>query len=285
VSDLDIGVIYTHERAMIARLLPTLRDSAGGYSTRLLLVDNATDEDVHGIASVFPESSVIRNETRLAYGANLNVILKASDAPFVLLMNTDMYFDPAEQCLGKMLDFMHANPDCGVAGCQLRHADGTQAYSARRFQRLSTILARRCGLGRWMRGTLDDYFYRHQDMSAAWPCDWLSGCFLLVRRETFDEVGFFDTRFEKYFEDVDFCRRVTQAGWRVMYNGSTYCYHLEQRASKRIFSADARQHARSYLRWLLKWGFATPPPAAGPDSDDAAPARRLDTPKRDRRAA
>ena len=41
-----------------------------------------------------------------------------------------------------------------------------------------------------------------------------------------------------------------------MYHGGTYCYHLERRASKHLFSADARKHAQSYLGWLMKWGFS-----------------------------
>jgi hypothetical protein len=48
---------------------------------------------------------------------------------------------------------------------------------------------------------------------------------------------------------------MSRAGWRVMYNGQTSCLHFEQRASKRLLSRDAFEHARSYLRWLTKWGF------------------------------
>ena len=76
----------------------------------------------------------------------------------------------------------------------------------------------------------------------------------MVRRQAAGEVGFLDVRFRKYFEDVDFCLRMARAGWRVMMNGQTYCYHLEQRASRNIFSKDALVHLQSYLRWLAKWG-------------------------------
>jgi GT2 family glycosyltransferase len=130
------------------------------------------------------------------------------------------------------------------------------------------ILARRLGLGRWMRRTLADYLYEEYAPEESWECDWLSGCFLMVRREAFEEVGFFDTGFAKYLEDVDICLRMARSDWRVMYNGGTYCYHLEQRGSRRLFSTDALQHLRSYLRWVLKWGFAPDrhesPPAAYP---------------------
>ena len=106
-----------------------------------------------------------------------------------------------------------------------------------------------------MRGTVRDYLYADRAVDASFKCDWLSGCFLLLRREAADAVGAFDEKFVKYFEDVDICLRMARAGWQVMYHGATYCYHLEQRDSKRLFSPDARRHLRSYLRWLMKWGF------------------------------
>jgi len=267
-ADVEIGLIYTYEQDLISRLLPSLRDSVGNHSARLILVDNAATDDVEAYARVFDRHHIVRNETRLPYGANLNRILEASRSPYVLLLNTDMYFEPRAECVAKMVGFMRAHPDCGVAGCRILHADGAHAPSARRFQTARTIAARRLGMGRWMPEALAEYFYATRDMHAAWPCDWLSGCFLMVRREAVEQVGYFDPRFVKYFEDVDFCLRMTRAGWRVMYNGATYCYHLEQRASKRLLSQDAWLHARSYLRWLRKWGFS---PEIAPERE---PSRR-----------
>lgn len=256
VADIDIGVVYTYEQQYMPKLLTTLRNSADGVSLRLLLVDNASTDGADQWRPYFPGLTVLRNDLRLHYAANLNRVLAASTAPYVLLLNTDMYFDPAEQCLAKMLRFMRSRPDCGIAGCRLLRGDGSHAPSARRFQTLSVILARRCGLGGILSGTLNDYFYAEHSVDQSWSCDWLSGCFLMVRRAAFDDVGYFDAGFIKYFEDVDICLRMARAGWQVMYHGGTSCYHLEQRASVRWFSVDARRHLRSYLRWLWKWGFS-----------------------------
>jgi len=258
-ADLELGVIYTYERDLIERLLTTLRCSGEGLRMRLILVDNASAEGVDQWADCFPDTRVVRNRRRLLYAANLNRILAVSRSPLLLLLNTDMYFDPQEQCLAKMVRFMQAHPDCGIAGCRLHHADGTHAPSARRFQTPAVILARRLGLGRLLRRSLEAYFYHEHALDECWECDWLSGCFLMLRRQAVEEVGGFDVGYGKYFEDVDMCLRMARAGWSVMYNGGTYCYHLEQRASRRLFSVDALRHARAYLRWLLKWGFAPRP--------------------------
>jgi GT2 family glycosyltransferase len=265
--DLDLGVIYTHERDLMPPLLSSLAASGDGLRMRLLLIDNVSKEGVEPYRQYFPETIVQRNEKRLLYGANLNRIIRASMARYVLLLNTDMYFDPPAQCLSRMVKFMDRHPECGVSGCRLHHADGEFAYPARRFQTLPLIAARRLGLGRWLHKTVDHHFYREHSINDSWECDWLSGCFLMVRREAINDVGFFDEGFVKYFEDVDMCLRMARAGWKVMYNGDAYGYHLEERGSKRIFSPDARRHLRSYLHWLWKWGFspereATAAPAA-----------------------
>ncbi len=253
-TDLDVGVIYTHERNLMPRLLATLAASADGLAVRLILVDNASIDGVEAFRHVMPQTQVVRNPGRLSYAANLNRVVRASTARYVLLLNTDMFFDPRAQCLARMVEFMDARPDCGLAGCRLYHEDGQYAFPARRFQTVPIILARRCGLGRLMPRVLDRYLYRDRDVHESFDCDWLSGCFLLARREALGQTGAFDERFVKYFEDVDICLRMRRSGWRVMVHGGTYCYHLEQRGSSTPLSIDAWRHLRSYAHWLRKWG-------------------------------
>ncbi|MEN6407664.1 MAG: glycosyltransferase [Thermoguttaceae bacterium] len=263
--DLDIGVIYTHERDLMPRLLETMARSGRGLSMRLLLVDNASD-GVRPWLGYFSETEVLKNSRRLSYAANLNRILDASTARYVLLMNTDMYFDPNEPCLARMVEFMDCQPRCGLAGCRLLHADGSEALAARRFPTLPLIAARRCGLGRWLRRSVDRHFYAERAPTDTWSCDWLSGCFLMFRREAIRQVGRFDEGYGKYFEDVDIGLRTARAGWHVMHHGATFCYHLEQRASRRLLSADAWRHLRAYVHWLGKWGVSVPTSAPSPST-------------------
>jgi GT2 family glycosyltransferase len=253
--DLDIGVIYTGERDLMGPLLSTMKASAPGLNYRLILVDNDSPDGIEPWRQIIPETKVLKNSKRLHYAANMNRIVEASTARYVLLMNTDMFFDPRQNCLSRMVRFMDSHPDCGVAGCRLLHADGCDAHAARRFQTLSVILARRFGLGGFLRRTLDHYFCMDHAPGESFECQWLSGCFLMLRSKAAEQVGPFDESFGKYFEDVDICLRMARAGWRVMYHGAVSTYHLEQRASRHWFSADAWRHLRSYLLWLSKWGY------------------------------
>jgi N-acetylglucosaminyl-diphospho-decaprenol L-rhamnosyltransferase len=268
--DLDIGVIYTHERELMPRLLTTMSASGRGLRSRLILVDNASKDGVDRWTGFFDETLVLRNDQRLTYSANLNRILGASSARYVLLMNTDMYFDPGEQCLGRMVALMDSEPRCGLAGCRILRADGGNAHGARRFPTLPLVMARRCGLGGLLRRSLENHFYAEHGPDETWACDWLSGCFLMVRREAFKEVGPLDEGYGKYFEDVDYCLRMSRAGWQVMHHGATSCFHLERRASKNLFKADAWIHILSYVRWLGKWGFRPDPLRKGSTPGDGA---------------
>jgi GT2 family glycosyltransferase len=265
MNDLDIGVIYTHERQWMPRLLDSLAGSSGNLKTRLILIDNASEGGVEPYARRFGTTRVIRNKRRLFYSANLNQILHAASARYTLLLNTDVYFDPEEQCVAQMASFMDSHPQCGMAGCRVYRPNGQYAYPARRFPTFPMVLARRLALEGLLRGTLDDYLYCGQDAAGTWPCDWIAGCFMLIRREAFQQVGDFDTRFVKYFEDVDYSLRMAQAGWQVVHHGATYCYHVESRSSRNLLSADAWRHLQSYLRWLRKWGVAPGRCAAPPD--------------------
>jgi len=251
--DVDMGVIYSGEDELIGDLLPALERSGDDLRKRLILIDNATASGVSRWESVFRETTVLRNQRSLGYAANLNRVLEAASARYVLLLNTDMQFEPAEQCVMKMVQFMDERPDCGISICRVYHADGSFAYPARRYQTLATLAARRLPLGGLLSKSLDRYLYRDRDVNSVFDCDWVSGCFMMLRRAAAADVGRFDVGFYKYFEDVDMCRRLHLAGWRVMYNGGTQCVHLEQRASKRAISRDGWLHLRAYVRWLLKW--------------------------------
>ena len=235
-------------------LLATMKASAPGLNYRLILVDNHSHDGIESWRRIIPETKLLKNTERLHYAANMNRILADSTARYVLVMNTDMFFDARQSCLSRMVAFMDAHPQCGIAGCRLLHADGHVARSARRLQTLSVILARRFGLGGFMRRTLDRYFCMDHAPGESFECQWLSGCFLMLRNKAAEQVGRFDESFGKYFEDVDMCLRMARAGWRVMYHGATSAYHIEQRASRQLLSTDAWKHLRSYLYWLSKWG-------------------------------
>lgn len=251
--DLDVGLIYTYEDAWMMPIVRSLASSGPGLRMRLLLVDNASQSGVESWMHEFSESIAIRNERRLGYAANLNRILERSTARYALLLNTDMFFDPQEACLTKMVRFMDANPSCGLSTCRLYRYDDSYAFGPRRYPSIRGAIGRRFESLGLFRSHVDDSQYRDRDPFDSFACDWFTGCLFMARKAAVERVGLLDERFKKYYEDVDWCCRFNDAGYDVVHYGGTYCFHAEQRASKRIFSVDGRRHLVSFAKWLWKW--------------------------------
>jgi len=251
--DLDVGLIYTYEDAWMMPIVRSLARSGPGLRMRLLLVDNASERGVEPWMHEFSESVAIRNDRRLGYAANLNRILERSAARHVLLLNTDMFFDPREACLTKMVRFMDRNPNCGLSSCRLYRYDNSYAYGPRRYPSVRGAIGRRFESLGLFHQHVEDAHYRDHDPHSSFACDWFTGCLFMARSTAVEKVGLLDEGFKKYYEDVDWCGRFNDAGFDVVHNGGTYCFHAEQRASKKIFSVDGRKHLKSFARWLWKW--------------------------------
>ena len=249
--DLTISIISTNEKHFLDVLLPQIPMVAVGVDFEVLLVDNASTDGTSELANRYNFVRIIRNEQKKTFCANHNIAIEQAKGTYVLLLNPDICFDTQEPCLSKMFNFMQQHSDCGISACRVYNYNHDFAFPARRFQTLSIIVARRIPFLA-SKKIIDRYFYSEHNINSTFEADWLSGCFLFVRKTMLDQTGLLDTRFEKYFEDVDLCRRAKAFGWKVLYFGGTFYYHLEQRASKKIFSTDALKHLKSWFIWKLK---------------------------------
>lgn len=250
--DLSVTLVSTNERHYIEPMLPELYRAAEEIRMEVLLVDNVCTDGTADLEGRFPFLRVLRNSERHSFSWNHNRGTVESRGRYVLCLNPDVRFDRDASCIRKMVQFMDSHPDCGLSGCQVFDRCGEFAHPARRFQSLRIVLARRCQRLFGSQRVLDRYFYADQPITATFACDWLSGCFLFMRREALQETGLFDVGYGFYFEDVDICRRMTAHGWDVLYYGGAAYTHLEQRASTRLFSRKARVHLRSWAHWLGK---------------------------------
>ena len=137
--------------------------------------------------------------------------LASADPPqFVLLLNSDTLVEPG--ALKPLLDFMDAHPRAGIAGNQLLKMDGTPGPSPFRYLGLATELDRGLQLGA-VRRLLSRWVGVHQGVDAE-RAEWVSGACMIVRSALIREIGLLDEGFFTYFEDVDWCVRARDAGWR-----------------------------------------------------------------------
>lgn len=223
---------------MMDALLLSARAIGG---VQILVVDNCSrDGSVDLLRSMGSNIELFCNSENVGFGRANNQCLAAARGAYVLLLNTDSFVDP--QTLRATLDYMEGHPKCGVLGARLVGRDGTLQPSCRYFPSVFNVFLSSTGMSKgfpWVR-TIDEMTWDH---SSARDCDWVPGCYYLIRREVLDCVGLFDPRFFLYYEEVDHCRAVKAAGWSVTYFPGATVVHIggESAKSDGNFAADSRQ--------------------------------------------
>lgn len=228
----DIIVVNFNTAHLLHDMFAAVAASIGCPSTRFLCVDNAsTDNSLEVFRTRYPDVHLESNLVNIGFGRANNQVLPAVQGDYVLLLNTDAFVAP--DTLAKTVSYMERHPDCGVLGVRLVGRDGTLQPSCRYFPTPLNIFLERAGLARFFPGVqrVDDMSWNH---AAVRECDWVPGCYYLIRRKALDEVGLFDPRYFLYYEEVDHCRRIKQAGWKVIYYPDTQVVHIGGESAKSV---------------------------------------------------
>ncbi len=238
----------------------SLLKQPGGRDMEIIVVDNASsDESVSLLRSDFPEITVIANKTNAGLSTGVNVGLRRASKEYYLVLNPDIIV--LDGAVNNMAAYLDQNPGVGIVGGKLLSPNGELQSSCFRFYTPVTILQRRTWLGktRWGRRGVDHFLMKDYDRNTARDVDWLMGSCLMSRAAAVKEVGGMDENFFLYFEDVDWCRRMWQAGWRVTYLPSAEFSHYYQHSSRRgglaglITNRVAREHVKSALKYFWKY--------------------------------
>jgi GT2 family glycosyltransferase len=241
-----------------AHLLQRLRDTlarAAGVSLRVLAVDNgSSDRSAALMRACIACEVLIENTQNLGFARANNQLLPHVTAEYALLLNTDAFVEPLT--IATTLRYMDEHPRCGILGVRLTDDAGALQPSRRSFPTPLTLFLRRTGLQRWVpvRGARHDI---EEDHASEGECDWVPGCYYLVRRAVLQDIGLFDPRFFLYCEEVDHCRRARKAGWTVAYLPSTSVVHLGGESARSVASLSAHRQisplqAESELLYMRK---------------------------------
>jgi N-acetylglucosaminyl-diphospho-decaprenol L-rhamnosyltransferase len=215
----------------------------------LVLVANAVDP----LPSLPADMLIVQIERPQGYAANANRGIAMTQAPYVVVCNTDAIATPGS--VRTLREFASSRPRAGIVGPELRYPDGSWQAARRSFPTLGTTLLRRPPLRfffdpeRWQRA-----HYLLDDRSAtATEADWMMGAFLLLRREMLDELGGFDEGFRLYGEDIDLCYRAAKAGWERWFVPEAIVHHTYAAViDHRFLTRRTIWHWRSMARFARK---------------------------------
>lgn len=217
---LDIIIVNYNSTDDLFRCLRSIQNLDNGIICRISVQDNASDDDVYRVGSEFPQVIVCKNNHNIGFARAINNGLRQVTAPYVALINPDTIV--REGCFEVILKYMEKNTDIGVVGPRILDMDGTTQGSARAFPTPFTgLFGRSTLLTKWFPNnpvTRANMLTSRGHGKTPRGVDWVSGACMVVRRKAIDEVGFMDTRFFLYWEDADWCRRMWQKGWKVVYH-------------------------------------------------------------------
>jgi GT2 family glycosyltransferase len=236
-TPLDVLVVNYNTAKLLQPMFDALRQSNSADLTRYLMVDNASaDNSLECLASICPEALLLANDNNVGFGRANNQLVEHLQGKYALLLNTDAFV--AADTLNKTLEYMEAHPDCGVLGVRLVGREGDLQPSCRFFPTPLNVFLSRTGLERFFPVVkrVDDMEWDHASVR---ECDWVPGCYYLIRREVIDQVGLFDPRYFLYYEEVDHCKRVKQAGWKVVFYPHTTVVHIGGESAKTVVELNA----------------------------------------------
>jgi N-acetylglucosaminyl-diphospho-decaprenol L-rhamnosyltransferase len=234
-TDVDLSVVLVsfNTASLLPRCIAALRAASGGLRVQVIVVDNASSDGSLALlrSAEFADLELIVSPSNVGFGRANNLALPRCRGRCILLLNTDAFVAP--DALQRALRYLDAHSDVGIVGAALTGEDGAPQPACRDFPTPATLFLQRTGLERWRPAP------RRLDASPRMPvrstdCDWVPGCFMLMRRATVLARGLFDPRFFLYCEEVDLCRRVHGAGLRVVCVPEVRVVHLGGESAKAI---------------------------------------------------
>lgn len=201
------------------------------FQLDVIIVDNAsTDDSVNSIKKKYPEITVLQNKTNLGFSEGNNVGIQYAlngGADYFFILNNDTIL--SKNCLNELVEVAQKEKKGGIFGPKIYFAAGFEFHKERyKLHDLGKVLWYAGGKVDWdnvlasHRG-VDEVDSGQYDLQIKTP--FVTGCAMFVRREVFETVGFFDPKFFLYYEDVDFCKRVAQKGWDILYVPTSTLWH------------------------------------------------------------
>jgi len=257
--DLSVVIVNWNVRDLLRRCLESVLvhgDPGTDHTSpgaEVIVVDNAsTDGSVEMIRTEFPQVTLITNTANLGFAGGNNQGIAAAQGRYVLLLNADT--EVLGDALSVLVQYMDAHSEVGLVGPQLLYPDRRVQSSRRRFPTLATLFLE----STWLESLappslLSHYYVLDQPDTALLDVDWVVGAAMLVRREAIQQVGGLDESFFMYSEELDWCRRIKAAGWRVVYQPTAQIIHHVGKSSEQAIPARHVNFQRSKIRYTHKY--------------------------------
>ena len=254
MPEISIVIVTYNSRADIAICLASLEKHCRASVPEIIVFDNASrDGTAEEVAAKFPNVRLIRSAENHGFARGNNLAAQHARGRFILLLNPDTWVD--DDMCSVLVRFMNAHPSAGACAPLILRPEGSlQRGAFRTLPTLTTLFYDQSGLSRIFPksrrfGRYMMTWWNHDDVREV---EQPAGACLLVRREVWERVKGFDEGYFMYYDDVDLCRAILQAGWKIYFTPETRVYHSGgQSAGQDVLKNYIELH-RSMYRYFRK---------------------------------
>jgi GT2 family glycosyltransferase len=231
----SIIVLNYNTRELTLRCLESFAPALNRRGWQIIVIDNgSSDGSAEAVQAQFSFAEIVRSERNLGFAGGNNLGLRQAAGQVVFLLNSDVL--AAADTLQALAHQFDVRPEVGVISAGLHTSSGKAQAFAYGADPTLTYLVRRGSRALLRRGSLHRW-----DIDQPLEAEWVSGACVAVRRAVIEQVGLLDERFQLYFEDNDWCLRIRQAGWKVIYDPRFTVTHLggqsqpQRRAANQLY--------------------------------------------------
>ena len=250
---LTISIVNWNTTELLRRCLRSIFDNPPEAELEVIVVDNASaDFDGEAIAREFAQVRFIANDSNVGYARGNNQAIAASSGDYVLLLNPDTEVRPG--ALQALIEFMETHPEAAAAGGKLVRPDGTIDQCCRGFPSPLALFSEYFGLARLCPKcrVLGAYRMTYFAFDRVAECDQVMGSCMIVSHKALDQVGLFDEGFPIFFNEVDWCFRAKQSGWKLYFTPDAEILHLGGQSAKQVKARMRMESQRSLRRFYEK---------------------------------
>jgi GT2 family glycosyltransferase len=210
MKDLSVIIVSYKGWERLEKCLDSLRNfDRALFSFEVIVVDNSSDGTIREIEKRFPHFTFIQNPVNGGFGNGCNLGAQKAGSKFLLFLNPDTVV--SEEAIGQLLKASMQNPDYYITSCRQVNERGRESKATGQFPGIWNLTGFQRSLAQIIRKKTPE---NPDDFTLP---DWVSGSVMMIRRETFQMIRGFDEDFWMYYEDVDICRRVHDAGGKVAF--------------------------------------------------------------------
>ncbi len=251
--DLSIVAVNWNTKDYLRRCLSAIRADPPDRELEVIVIDNASaDGSAEMVRQEFAEVQLIENRENTGYARGNNQGIEASQGRYVLLLNPDVEVSPGT--LDALVEFAEAHPDAAAVGCRLVGPDGRVERSCRSFPDPLAVLFEYAKLSRLFPKSrlFGRYRMTYFDYASEAEVDQPMGSCLLMSRAALHDVGLFDEQFPIFFNEVDWCYRAKQKGWKVYFTPAAEVIHVGGASTRQRRPAMIRESHRAMREFYEK---------------------------------